>query len=47
MKAGVDWVKMVYEASTRFRATGFNKVAVDKFHTLFGDVYDKLNIEVR
>ncbi|CAH1963196.1 unnamed protein product [Acanthoscelides obtectus] len=55
MMAGVDWLKGFMkrhpdlsihksEATSAARAMGFNKVAVDKFHSLLGEIYDKYNL---
>lgn len=32
------------EATSAARATGFNKVAVNKFYQLLGDIYDKYEL---
>lgn len=53
--AGVDWLKGFMkrhqdlsirkpEATSAARAMGFNKVAVNKFYSLLGEVYDKYNL---
>lgn len=53
--AGVDWVKGFMkrhpdlsirkpEDTSAARAMGFNKVAVDTFYSLLGEVYDKYNL---
>lgn len=53
--AGVDWLKGFLkrhpdlsirkpEATSAARAMGFNKVAVGKFYSLLGEVYDKYNL---
>lgn len=53
--AGVDWMKGFLkrhpdlsirkpEATSAARAMGFNKVAVDKFYSLLGEIYDKYNL---
>ncbi|CAH1956803.1 unnamed protein product [Acanthoscelides obtectus] len=54
MMAGVDWLKGFMKrhpdlsirkpaATSAARAMGFNKVAVDKFYSLLGEIYDKYN----
>ncbi|CAG9561341.1 unnamed protein product [Danaus chrysippus] len=53
--AGIDWLKGFMkrhpdlsirrpEATSAARAMGFNKVAVNKFYSLLGEVYDKYNL---
>ncbi|XP_037977944.1 MFS-type transporter clz9 isoform X2 [Plutella xylostella] len=53
--AGLDWLKGFLkrhpdlsirkpEATSAARAMGFNKVAVDKFYSLLGEIYDKYNL---
>lgn len=55
MIAGVDWLKGFMkrhpdlsirkpEATSAVQAMGFNKVAVNKFYSLLGEIYDKYNL---